>query len=118
MEHREIMKLTALLLTAILSAVLISLPPDARVTSEGIPGQGWVQSGEMDCALMAAQRQWAALMGRQGWKKIHDFNMPRRRFVTVWSKGKHNVTLLLWEKEIGKSGFSWGESKNNEQIRK
>ena len=116
----EIMKshLTALLFSALAASFILTLPPDARVTSEGVPGQGWIQSGEMNCALMAAVRQWDSFMGRQGWKKVHAFDMPKRRTVSVWSKGKHNVTLLLWEKEIGKSGFSWGESKNNERLKK
>lgn len=120
MERREQMKsgFAKFFLCAVLGAVLFNLPPDARVTSEGVPGQGWLQTGEMACSLMAAARQWEAFMGRQGWKKQHAFQMPNRRFVTVWNKNKHNVTLLLWEKEIGKSGFSWGESKNNEPVRK
>lgn len=95
-------------------AVLFNLPPDAQVLAEGGPGKGWLQSGEMNCSLVAACRQWESFMGRQGWKKQHSFRMPEKRQVVVWNKNKHRITLLLWEKEIGKSGFSWGESKNNE----
>lgn len=114
MERRETMRhlYEKLLICLFAGAVLFDLPPDARVTSEGIPGKGWIQSGEMSCSFMAARRQWESFMGRQGWKKQHDFRMPNKRFVTVWNKNKHNVTLLLWEKEIGKSGFAWGESKD------
>ena len=106
-------RITALMFTLFSGVLLFNLPPDAKVTSEGVPGQGWLQSGEMECAFMAARRQWESFMGRQGWKKQHAFQMPNRRFVTVWKKNKHNVTLLLWEKGLDKTGFSWGESKNN-----
>ena len=112
------MKYTQLFLALLLGAALFNLPPDAVVTSEGIPGNGWLQAGEMRCSVMAACRQWEAFMGRQGWKKEHSFQMSNRRYVTVWNKNKHKVTLLLWEKEIGKAGFSWGESKNNESAGK
>ena len=107
------LKCAQIIVALLAGTALFNLPPDARVTAEGVPGKGWVQSGEMNCALMAACRQWDSFMGRQGWKKEHSFQMANRRFVTVWNKNKHKVTLLLWEKEIARSGFAWGESKNN-----
>lgn len=112
------MKLKQLSVLAFLGALLFDLPPDARVTSEGVPGKGWIQSGEMACSLAAASRQWEAFLGRQGWKKQNSFQMPGRRFVSLWSKSKHTVTLLLWEKDIGKSCFSWGENRKNEPSKK
>lgn len=90
-------------------AVLLVLPREARVLAEGIPGKGWTQSGEMNIAVMAACRSWESAMKRQGWKKQDAFEMKKDRFVTVWKKQKRIITLLVWEKAIGKSGFAWGE---------
>lgn len=105
---------TMLSAVAVLAVVLFSLPPDAKVLSEGIPGKGWSQTGVMECSVMTACRQWEAYLGRQGWKKQQAFKMPNGRFVSVWNKQKYCVTLLIWEREIGKSSFAWGESKNKE----
>lgn len=120
MERREVMRplYAKLLLAAFSGAVLFTLPPDAKVTAEGVPGQGWLQTGDMSCSFMAACRQWEAVMGRQGWKKQNSFRMPNARQVFTWKKNKHNITLLIWEKDIGQSGFSWGEHKDSKQKSK
>lgn len=88
---------------------LVVLPRDARVRTNGIPGKDWTQTGDMNCAVAAAVRQWDSALGHHGWKKKDSMKLNRSRYVSVWEKSGRKITLLLWEKEIGKSGFSWGE---------
>ena len=90
--------------------ILLTLPREAMVLTEGIPGKGWTQSGEMNCAVMSACREWDSVLSRQGWKKTDYFQMKGRKYVSVWQKNSKRITVLIWEKEIGKSGFSWGET--------
>ena len=112
------MKVAVQYIFALLLAVLFVLPREAKVVTEGVPGKGWTQSGEMSMAVMAAARAFDSSMLRQGWKKQDAFQMKKKRFVTVWKKNKHLVTLLVWEKEIGKSGFAWGEINNTSDLKK
>ena len=63
----------------------------------------------MDCSIVVAIRQWEAILSHQGWKEIDQFKLNDNRHVSVWKKSNDKITLLLWEKEIGKSGFSWGK---------
>ena len=112
------MKILAQYIFALLAAVLFVLPREAKVVSEGVPGKGWTQSGDMPVAVMAAVRAFDSSMLRQGWKKQDAFQMKKNRFVTVWKKDKRLITLLVWEKEIGKSGFAWGEINNASDMKK
>ena len=93
----------------LLLAVLFVLPREARVLTEGVPGKGWTQTGEINTAVMAARRLFDGTMLRQGWKKQDAFQMKKGRFVTVWKKNNRVITTLIWEKEIARSGFAWGE---------
>ncbi len=96
------------ILPCLLLAVVV-LPKDTKVVSEGIPGMGWTQTGEMNCAYMSAVRQWDAILNHNGWKIKYSMNMAKNRTMSHWEKSGKNITLLVWEKEIGKSGFAWGE---------
>lgn len=112
------MKVLLQYIFALLTAVLFVLPREAKVVTEGVPGRGWTQSGDVSMAVMAAVRTFESSMLRQGWKKQDAFQMKNNRFVTVWKKDKRLVTLLVWEKEIGKSGFAWGEINNASDMKK
>ena len=88
---------------------LFVLPKDAKVLIKGVSDKEWAQVGEMDCSLVVAIRQWEAILGHQGWHEVDQIKLNSSRYVSVWKKKSNQITLLIWEKEIGKSGFSWGK---------
>ncbi len=105
---------SAYILPCLLFAVVV-LPKDATVLTNGIPGQGWTQTGEMDCSVMAAVRQWDAALGHQGWKRTDSGKLNTTRHFSTWEKSGEKIAVLIWEKDIGKSGFSWGELKEEKK---
>lgn len=89
--------------------VTVMLPKDAVLLTRGEPGKEWVQTGLMECSVMAAVRQWESVLGHQGWRETDRMKLNANRYLSVWERSGKKITLLIWEKEIGKSGFSWGE---------
>lgn len=89
----------------------VPLPPLAAVTFTDASGQTWQQGGEIGGSLEAALREFAAALGAAGWgldKTIMLGRLSARSGITVWTRRRQRVLLMLWEKEAGTCGFSWG----------
>jgi len=98
------MRLVAFILT--LAAVL--LPLEAVVQREGMPGSEWCQSGEIRLAFAAACRTMESKLEYTGWKQKDTFMLAPRKKLSIWKNGDRQITVLIWEKKLDRSGFSWG----------
>jgi len=99
---------------ALLLAVVI-LPREAAVFQTGKDGAEWSQTGEIGLPFGTACRRMETELDRGGWKVKDWFSMTGRKKVTVWEKGGERISLLMWEKELRKSGFSWGVVKKADE---
>ena len=107
MERGKMKKLS--LLSMWICGMIFALPMDAVIEKNNPPGQGWTQIGSMECNLSAASRSFESCLNRQNWRTVAVYTMKNGRKLYNFSKQDKHITLMLWEKNIGKCGFSWGE---------
>lgn len=91
--------------------VTVPLPPLAEVTFTDASAQTWRQGGEIGGSLEVALREFSAALGAAGWgldKTIMLGPLSARSGITVWVRRRQRVLLMLWEKDAGTCGFSWG----------
>ena len=97
--------------SALAGAPEVPLPPLARVERISSGEQTWRQSGEISGSVVLAQKEFSAALARGGWvlqKNIGLGRGARRSGLTLWSKGRTRMLLMIWEKHAGMCGFSWG----------
>jgi hypothetical protein len=91
--------------------IAVPLPPLAELTFTDASGQTWRQGGEIGGSLEAALQEFAAALGAAGWgreKTIMLGRLSARSGLTLWTRRRQRVLLMLWEKEAGTCGFAWG----------
>lgn len=82
----------------------VSAEPDASAPSSG----GWTSSGTMRVAVDLARRQLAVKLAASGWRHRHTIPLGGDRTVESWTRGKNELTLMTWRIAAGRTGYSFG----------
>ena len=99
----------------------IGLPPLAKVLDKDPGTDRWQATGLLSGGLPLARREFGLCLDRQGWSKSSKTvtGRPGKNLsVTVWTRGRRRLLLMLWEKGPGTTGFSLGEESRDKQKRK
>ncbi len=92
---------------------VVPLPPlAARVTPIEAPGQTWQQQGELSGSVPSVGAELRLVLGGGGWTLRKTMTVGRgsaRSELMIWTRSKHRILVMVWEKEAGTCGFAWGE---------
>lgn len=96
------------------SRLVVPLPPLAKITGTDESGATWQQTGTLPGALAVASGDLRHSLRAGGW--IQEKTIPLGRKGTssalmIWTSRGHRILVMVWEKEPGLSGFSWGEER-------
>jgi hypothetical protein len=89
----------------------VDLPPLAMVEQRNGTNGGWRIMGRLPGSVAVAQQDFAAVLARQGWrldKRIPMGAAARPSELCLWKKKGDVMLLMVWEREVGMSGFSIG----------
>ncbi len=86
------------------------LPVGAKVLSTSADGKGWMANCEIRLSFRQTQAQLASRLDGAGWVHVHTIRLGRDRSLETWSRGPHELTLMVWRIAAGRSGFSYGVS--------
>jgi hypothetical protein len=109
MVHRVLFSIAVAVLAALTFAaepfrLPVSAEPDASAPSSG----GWTSSGTMRVAVDLARRQLAVKLAASGWRHRHTIPLGGDRTVESWTRGKNELTLMTWRIAAGRTGYSFG----------
>ena len=90
------------------SAEPFRLPVSAEPDSSAPASGGWTSSGTMRVAVDLARRQLAVKLAASGWRHRHTIPLGRDRTVESWTRGKNELTLMTWRIAAGRTGYSFG----------
>ena len=92
----------------------LRLPVNAKVVSEDVSGTTWRQNCVLQVTYTAAVNQLKAVIGSQGWSLKQELGLGTQndRCLLVFSRGKTDLTVMVWKIGVGETGFSWGVSTN------
>jgi hypothetical protein len=82
----------------------VSAEPDSSAPTSG----GWTSSGTMRVAVDLARRQLAVKLAASGWRHRHTIPLGGDRTVESWTRGKNELTLMTWRIAAGRTGYSFG----------
>lgn len=82
----------------------VSAEPDSSAPASG----GWTSSGTMRVAVDLARRQLAVKLAASGWRHRHTIPLGCDRTVESWTRGKNELTLMTWRIAAGRTGYSFG----------
>jgi hypothetical protein len=94
--------------------LVVPIPPLASITGQDDTGATWQQTGTMAGALDRVRGDFRQSMRTGGWvldKTIAVGRAVNRSELAIWTIRGHRILLMIWEKEAGLCGFSWGEEK-------
>jgi hypothetical protein len=94
--------------------LVVPIPPLASITGQDDTGATWQQTGTMAGALDRVRGDFRQSMRAGGWvldKTIAVGRTANRSELAIWTTRGHRILLMIWEKEAGLCGFSWGEEK-------
>ncbi len=94
--------------------LVVPIPPLASITGQDDTGATWQQTGTMAGALDRVRADFRQSMRAGGWvldKTIAVGRSANRSELAIWTTRGHRILLMIWEKEAGLCGFSWGEEK-------
>jgi hypothetical protein len=92
--------------------LVVPIPPLASITGRDDDGATWQQTGTMAGALDRVRGDFRQSMRAGGWvldKTIAMGRAANRSELAIWTIRGHRILLMIWEKEAGLCGFSWGE---------
>ena len=95
-----------------------TLPVHAQLSTTAPDGRGWKVNGEISVSFEHAQAQLAAKVAAAGWAHIHTISLGRDRVLDAWSRGREELTLMIWRIAPGRSGFSYGLTQKAGEGRK
>lgn len=96
------------------SEVALPIPPLATVAKNDRSGKTWQQTGVMDGTLEVTSGDFKQSLQAGGWvldKTIKVGEGMGRMELAIWTRLRHRVLVMIWEKEPGQCGFSWGEER-------
>ncbi len=92
----------------------VRLPPLATPATADQPGDEatWRQTGELPAAFATARLDWQKCLRQQGWQPTRQMPLSTaagaRRELSAWQRRDQRLLLLLWEGQLGRTGFAWG----------
>ena len=89
----------------------VPLPPLAVVLEEDPGGTTWRETGEISGSLEVARKNFQRSLAQEGWalrKAIPLSAGAGRSSLFIWQRKGRELLVMLWQKEPGKCGFSWG----------
>ena len=87
----------------------IPLPPLAVVLEQD--DEAWLETGEIVGSLEITRRNFQRSLAGEGWVLSRIIPLSRgakRSTLCIWKRQGREVLVMLWQKEPGKCGFSWG----------
>lgn len=96
------------------TGLVLPVPPLAVVSKNDRSGKTWQQTGSIDGALPVVSRDFRQSLQAAGWsldKTIKVGEGMDRMELAIWTRSGHRVLVMIWEKEPGQCGFSWGEER-------
>ena len=96
----------------------LHLPAGAQIQRQEKPdGRTWAQYGTIALTFAAARKNFDLTLRRQGWTKIKDIDFDRIQWksLELWSKGKKQILIQYWRKEVSLTGFAWGQLKDGKK---
>ena len=107
--HKVLFSIAGALWVALtVSAEPFRLPVSAEPDSSAPALGGWTSSGTMRVAVDLARRQLAVKMRAAGWRHRHTISLGRDRAVESWTRGEDELTLMTWRIAAGRTGYSFG----------
>lgn len=94
--------------------LVVPIPPLAVVTADDASGKTWQQTGTVKGGLEVAKGDFRQVLRAGGWGLDKTIPLGRGRArseLAIWTKPGHRILLMIWEKEPGLCGFSWGEER-------
>jgi len=94
--------------------LVVPIPPLASIMGQDDTGATWQQTGTMAGALDRVRGDFRQALRAGGWvldKTIAVGRTENRSELAIWTTRGHRILLMIWEKEAGLCGFSWGEEK-------
>lgn len=81
------------------------------------PVKTWSNSGEMQLSFAAARTRVISKYEGAGFKLKHEIPLGKRnnRCLMLWEKGETKTIVMLWRIDIGRTGFSTGEMRDDEK---
>ncbi|MCQ2403559.1 MAG: hypothetical protein MJ202_07535 [Lentisphaeria bacterium] len=91
------------------------LRQDMTQAGEKAPVKTWANSGEMQLSYAAARTRVISKYEGAGFKLKHEIPMGKRntRCLMLWEKGDVKTVVMLWKIDIGRTGFSTGEMRDD-----
>jgi hypothetical protein len=88
----------------------VRLPVNAVVLSEDESGAAWRQNCRLGVSYVAAVKQLKAVIGQQGWQMTKEFGIGAQndRCLLTFSRGKTEITVMVWKVGVAETQFSWG----------
>ena len=107
--HKVLFSIAGALWVALtVSAEPFRLPVSAEPDSSAPASGGWTSSGTMKVSYMLARRQLAVSLAASGWNHRHSIPVGSHRIVESWVRGEDELTMVTWRISAGKSGYSFG----------
>lgn len=99
----------------------LRLPLGAVVLQEDSDPETWQQTGYLPRSYTHARIRFYQRMEQQGWRRLKIIQIGRPNHpseLTLWQRGSRRSLLMLWNQELGRTGFSWGEERGDEKLMK
>ena len=96
------------------AGLVVPLPALATVVANDLSGKTWQQSGTLGGSLEVACGDIRQSLRAGGWKMDKVIALgegAHRSELTLWLRRNHRILVMVWEKEAGLCGFSWGEER-------
>lgn len=92
-----------------------SLQQKTVQADEKAPVKTWTNSGEMQLSFAAARVRVISKYEGAGFMLKHEISMGKRntRCLMLWEKGDFKTIVMLWKIDVGRTGFSTGEMRDD-----
>ena len=98
------------------SAVLAgpTMPVGFAVATASEENTTWRQSGELAMSYEMAVAAVKATLTCQGYAERHDIvpDEATKQRIMLWEKDDEKIIVMMWQKEIAKTGCAWGVSQD------
>ena len=108
---------------SVLAISLIAFLLAVRPLSAGLvlpqrePAAGsWQETRVLELSMAAARVRVSTRMEGRGFRLKHDIALDWRetRRLMLWEKGDRQIIVMLWRIDVGQTGCSWGEVKDDD----
>lgn len=89
----------------------VPLPPAAVVTRTEDGSSAWRQLGYVPVNFTATEQSFSMRIHEAGWSSVMRVpvrSASPRTEISIWQRDDVRIMLMLWEKSVNRTGFSWG----------